>query len=442
MFRWILLALQNYFPSPFIFAIVLTLAAIIGALVCTGLSLVVVLDKWGESLFLLLKFSMQMLLLLATGIALAQAPLIKKTFNALAEKINTPKMAIWTISFVSLCCCWLSWGFGLVVGAVLSKVLGRKVKGVDYPLLVASAYSGFLIWHGGLSGSIPLKVATNDGDLSKLSGGVLHAPVPLSHTIFSSYNLVMVALLLLGLPLINVLMHPKNPTLIDPATLQEEPHKPARIECFAHRLEHSPFLGSFLGFLGVVYLGIYFANKGFALNLNTLILLFLFLGLCAHASPHKYYATIEQGLKSTTGIVLLFPFYAGIIGVMGLKGANGISFANTLADAFSKITTHDNFALLSYLSAGLLNIFIPSGGGQFAVQGPVLLPSGAALGVDPAVTCMAIAWGDAWTNMIQPFFALPLLGIARLDVRHIVGYLLVAFVYAGVVSAGCLYFLT
>lgn len=437
-----LLVLQNYFPSPFIFAIALTLVAIIGAFLSTGLGFFVVLGKWGESLFLLLKFSMQMLLLLATGIALARAPLVNKCFNALADKIHTPKMAIWTISFVSLCCCWLSWGFGLVVGAVLSRVLGRKVQGVDYPLLVASAYSGFLIWHGGLSGSIPLKVATNDGDLGKLSGGVLSQPIPLSHTIFSSYNLAMVGLLLLGLPLINALMHPKIPTPMDPANLKDTPPKPTRIECFAHRLEHSPLLGSFLGLLGVAYLGIYFLNKGFALNLNTLILLFLFLGLCAHASPHQYYATMEQDLKSTTGIVLLFPFYAGIIGVMGLKGVNGVSFANVLADAFSKIATHDNFALLSYLSAGLLNIFIPSGGGQFAVQGPVLLPSGAALGVDPAVTCMAIAWGDAWTNMIQPFFALPLLGIASLDVRHIVGYLLVAFVYAGAVSAGCLYFLT
>ncbi|BCZ16791.1 Short-chain fatty acids transporter AtoE [Helicobacter sp. NHP19-003] len=441
MIRWLVVLLQNYFPSPFIFAILLTAIAIVGAVVTTGLGVASILGKWGESLFLLLKFSMQMLLLLATGIALAQSNGVKQFFNTLASRVKTPKMAVWTITFISLICCWLSWGFGLVVGAVLSKVLARQVKGVDYPLLVASAYSGFLIWHGGLSGSIPLKIATNDGDLGKLSGGVITTPIPLSHTLFTPLNLSMVGLLLAGLPLINMLLHPKNPTTIDSSVLKEDPSPTSSLDCFANRLDNSQILGSFLGFLGIIYLAITFIYKGFTLNLNTLILIFLFLGLLAHRSPQKYFKTMEQDLKSTTGIVLLFPLYAGIIGVMGLKNADGISFATTLANLFSHIASKDNFALLSYLSAGVLNIFIPSGGGQFAVQGPVLIPSGVALGVNPAVTSMAIAWGDAWTNMIQPFFALPLLGIVGLDARSIIGYLLVGFAYAGAVSMGCLYFL-
>ncbi|MFC3847518.1 short-chain fatty acid transporter [Helicobacter baculiformis] len=425
------------------FAIVLTLLTISCAVGIVGVGIEQVLNQWGESLFLLLKFSMQMLLLLATGIALAQSTPIKKIFYTLASQVKTPKMAIFVITLIALLGCYVSWGFGLIVGAVFSRVLAQRVKGVDYPLLVASAYSGFLIWHGGLSGSIPLKIATADGDLGKLSGGVLNSPIPLSQTLFAPFNLAMIGLLLVGLPLINMLLHPKNPTAIDPKLLVQPPQEiiPEKESCFAYRLDNSKYLGSLLGVLGLIYLGIYFAH-GASLNLNSLILVFLFLGLLLHASPQAYLKTMEADIRSVTGIVLLFPFYAGIIGVMGLKNADGISFASLLADAFARFATKDTFPVLSYLSAGLLNIFIPSGGGQFAVQGPVLIPSGVALGVSPAVTSMSIAWGDAWTNMIQPFFALPLLGIAGLDARSILGYCLVGFMYAGAVSMLCLYFFT
>ncbi|WP_121021506.1 short-chain fatty acid transporter [Helicobacter vulpis] len=440
--RSFVLFLQNYAPSPFIFAIALTLVAMLCTYGVVGVGVEQILSQWGQSLFLLLKFSMQMLLLLATGIALAQSSPIKKLFYALASLVKTPRGAIYTITLVALVGCYVSWGFGLIVGAVFSRVLAQKIKGVDYPLLVASAYSGFLIWHGGLSGSIPLKIATADGDLGKLSGGVITSPIPLSQTLFAPFNLAIVGFLLVGLPLINMYLHPKNPTPIDPALLKP-PHQsdPSPTPNFAYRLDHNKYLGWLLGGLGLIYLGGYFAH-GASLNLNSLILIFLFLGLLLHASPQKYLKTMENDMKSVTGIVLLFPFYAGIIGVMGLKNAQGVSFASLLADSFASFATKDTFALFSYLSAGLLNLFIPSGGGQFAVQGPVLIPSGVALGVSPALTSMSIAWGDAWTNMIQPFFALPLLGIARLDARAILGYCLVGFVYAGVVSMLCLYFFT
>ncbi|WP_120945651.1 TIGR00366 family protein [Helicobacter labacensis] len=440
--RSLVLFLQNYAPSPFIFAIALTLVAMVCVVGVVGVGVEAVLSQWGQSLFLLLKFSMQMLLLLATGIALAQSSPVKKLFYALASYVKTPKMALFSITLASLLGCYVSWGFGLVVGAVFSRVLAQRIKGVDYPLLVASAYSGFLIWHGGLSGSIPLKIATADGDLGKLSGGVLTSPIPLSQTLFAPFNLAIVGLLLVGLPLINMLLHPKNPTPIDPALLANPPQEiTPQHSTFAYRLDHNKYLGWLLGGLGLIYLGGYFAH-GASLNLNSLILIFLFLGLLLHASPQKYLKTMENDMKSVTGIVLLFPFYAGIIGVMGLKNAQGVSFASLLADAFARFATKETFPVLSYLSAGLLNLFIPSGGGQFAVQGPVLIPSGVALGVSPALTSMSIAWGDAWTNMIQPFFALPLLGIARLEARSILGYCLVGFVYAGVVSMLCLYFLT
>jgi len=114
-------------------------------------------------------------------------------------------------------------------------------------------------------------------------------------------------------------------------------------------------------------------------------------------------------------------------------GPSGTSLAGVISTFFVGISTEITFPLFTFLSAGIVNIFIPSGGGQWAVQGPIMMPAGLKLGVDPAVTGMAIAWGDAWTNMIQPFWALPALGIAGLSARDIMGYCVITLLFTGVV---------
>ncbi|MEN2750546.1 TIGR00366 family protein [Psychrobacter sp. FBL11] len=427
---------NRYLPSPFVFSIILTLIAFAVGLAVTGQSMIAMAGHWGNGLWSLHSFAMQMALILVTGYAFASAPFIQRLLDNIASRIHSPSTAIIVSTLVGLVGSWINWGFGLIIGAIFAKSLAKKVANVDYPLLVAAAYSGFVIWHGGFSGSIPLTLSSGGDTLLTLSGNVMTEAVPLSQTIFAGYNLLIVCLLVVILPLLNRFMHPKNPTVIDPKLIKKEAYVSPRRDTPAQILDDSRIVAIVLLALALMYYISEFSSNGFNLGLNIVIGLFLFVGLLSHGTLERYYRAVNSGIGGITGIVLLFPFYGGIMGIMTGANANGISISTQVTEFFVNSASADSFPIFAFLSAGLVNVFVPSGGGQFAVQGPVMIPAGVELGVNPAVTAMAVAWGDAWTNMIQPFWALPLLGIAGLDARAIMGYCLIVLAVSGAIIMG------
>ena len=433
--------IQRYLPSPFVFAIILSLIVLAASMLVTGQGLPSMARLWGTGLGCRRPFALQRALFLVPGPALASAPAIHRLLGRLARVARTPGRAVVLVTLIALAGSWINWGFGLVIGAVFARALAREVKGVDYPLLVAAAYSGFLIWHGGLSGSVPLSLASGGADLERMTGGVVTSAIGVGDTLFTTLNLSIIALLVIGLPILNWAMHPAAPKVADPALLQDPEHQPLPRETIAQRMDDSRILNLIVIALAAIYFGYYFTENGFALTLNIVIGLFLFVGLALHGSPERYMRAVQDGIGGISGIVIQFPFYAGIMGMMVGANADGLSLGKQVTDTFIAWSSADTFPVLAFLSAGLVNVFVPSGGGQWAVQGPIMLPAGEALGVTPAVTAMAIAWGDAWTNMIQPFWALPILGIVGLGARDIMGYCLLILVYSGLVISGCFYFL-
>jgi short-chain fatty acids transporter len=390
----------------------------------------------------LLSFSMQMALVLVLGSAMANSPPMKKILRALASIPKTAGQAIVLTTVISLLACWLNWGFGLIVGAILAKEISKTGLKVDYPLIIAAAYSGFLIWHGGFSGSIPLGIATAPaaGQAIANTGGILKEAVSTNSTIFAWWNLLICLGLFIFLPIINVAMHPKGDAvqLIDPSLLKEEPEEEIKITTPAEKIENSRILQWITIILAVVYLVRRMSAKNFSLDLNIVNLIFLTLGLIFYGRPILYVRAIAKAAKEAGPILLQFPFYAGIQGLMvgataAAAGGTGLSLAGVISNAFVSVSTQITFPLFTFLSAGIVNFFIPSGGGQWSVQGPIMMPAGQALGVSPALTAMSIAWGDAWTNMIQPFWALPALGVAGLGARNIMGYCLMALLISGVI---------
>ncbi|MBQ2133321.1 MAG: TIGR00366 family protein, partial [Bacteroidales bacterium] len=208
----------------------------------------------------------------------------------------------------------------------------------------------------------------------------------------------------------------------------------------SEKLNNSAILSGIIAVMGLGYLAIRIFVKGGSLDLNNVIMLFLFLGIVLHKTPIKYVKAVGNSASAAAGILLQFPFYAGIMGIMTSASAEGVSLAGQISEACVAISNKTTFPMLSFLSAGIVNVFVPSGGGQWAVQAPIMLPAGVQLGVDPSVTGMAIAYGDAWTNLIQPFWALPALAIAKLDAKDIMGYCLIdLFVVAFIVVMGFLF---
>jgi short-chain fatty acids transporter len=315
---------------------------------------------------------------------------------------------------------------------LLDKLLAQCQ--VDYRLLIASAYSGFLLWHGGISGSVPLTIATENHFSQDLIG-----IIPTSETIFSSFNLFIVIALLIVLPLLNrfMLKGIDNKVSIDPTLLEEKTEvEQTTVQTPAERLENSMWVSMLIGLLGLWFVVYYFVTSGFNLNLNIVNFTFLFLGILLHKTPRRFLNSVLDAVKGAGGIIIQFPFYAGIIGMMVSSG-----LAEKMSLWFVSISNEFTFPLFTFISAGIVNFFVPSGGGQWAVQAPVMLPAGLELGVDTAKTAMAVAWGDAWTNMIQPFWALPALAIAGLKARDIMGFCIMAMLVSGVViSIGLLFF--
>ena len=414
---------ERYLPDPFIFVIMLTIITLGIANLATPATTLEVITSWGSGFWNLLSFAMQMLLVLVTGYMLASTSLISKLLTKLATLANTAPKAIILVTFISLLASWLNWGFGLVIGALFAKAIAKQTR-VDYRLLVASAYSGFVVWHGGLAGSVPLTIAS-EGHFSQATMGIIGT----EQTLFAGFNIAILIGLFIIMPLVNRYMLPseKDSVYIDPSLLKNTLADKVTITRPAQHLEQSKLLGMGIGLIGLAYLGYYFFIAGGGLNLNSVIALFLFLAITLHQTPHNLLNSLQQAIPSGAGIVIQFPFYAGIMAVMVDTG-----LAQQISQGFIAIADADSLPFYSFISAGLVNMFVPSGGGQWAVQAPIVIPAAQELGADIARVAMAVAWGDAWTNLIQPFWALPVLAIAGLKAKDIMGFCVVQLIITGV----------
>ncbi len=429
---------RRWVPEPFLLALLLTVVVFaLGAwrLLATGGSPAVLVPGWveGFSSRPLLAFALQMCLVLVTGHALATSPPVQRVVVWFSRRAPTAASASALVAFVSCLSAVAHWGLGAIVGAFLAREMGRYAKRVGrpvhYPLLGAAAYSGFAVWHGGFSGSAPLKVAEQGHFVEALTG-----VLPVSETLFSPLNLIVTGTLVLLLPVLFYVLTPSDPAQLIP--LSEEPVDVPK-EVAPDRaqgsgvvgwLQHSKWVGGVFGLTGFLFVFDAWMFGPLSLDLDLVNLLFLFIGLSLQGSVVAYAKAVTDGAKGAGGIVLQFPFYFGILGVM--KAAGMIAW---LSDGLVSIATQTSFPALAFLSAGVVNLFVPSGGGQWAVQGEVLMTAAHDLGVDPATAVMAFSYGDAWTNMLQPFWALPLLGIMRLEAKDIVGYTAIAFLVIGIV---------
>ncbi|MBB6284963.1 short-chain fatty acid transporter [Geobacillus subterraneus] len=425
---------ERWLPDSFVFAVVLTFVTFLGGLLINGKSPIEMITYWGDGLWGLLAFTAQVITTFVMSYALALTKPVSQLLEKIAGKCHSPNSAILLVTFTSLAASFISWAFGLVVAGIIAKLVAKKVRDVDYRVLVAAGYSGFVIWQGGLSSSAALFVATK-GHVFEDQIGV----IPTSETIFSAVNMAIILVVFFTLPFIMKLIHPakkENRFLIDPNLLEDSIDEPQEQSNFINdKIEKSRLITVAAGILGLIYLVIHFSKNGFSLDLNTVNLMFLTLALLLFGNVRELGIGLVKSSNSVSQIILQYPFYAGIMGMMSSSG-----LAQWLSDVFTKFSTSETLPLFTFWSAGFLNLFIPSGGGQWVVQAPIALPAALEMGVDPAKMVMAVAWGE-WSNMIQPFWAIPLLAIAGLRIRDIMGFTTITFLYVGIVASVFLYVL-
>ncbi|HET8567612.1 MAG TPA: TIGR00366 family protein [Candidatus Limnocylindria bacterium] len=424
----------RWVPDAFVIAVILSVIVFVLTLVFTGKGVDVVVKAWGQGFWVLLEFAMQMSLIILTGYVVATSPPFKRFLNWLAGLVHTPTSAIALMAFVSMALSLFNWGLSIVGSATFSRYMVRKNPAVDYRLLIASAYLGLgATWHGGLSASAPLLIATPNHAFVQQWG-----VIDIGKTIFHPFNIVLVIVSVVLLTIVAPLLHPRREDTVTVTPEQvppEEPEvaRPAQLTP-GQWLEHAPIINVVFGVAGLAYLVLYFTDPRTSfpagVTLNTVNFFFLTLGILLHWTPASLLRAAQEGGTFIWGVVLQFPLYAGMFGMI-----RGTGFDQQIAQWFTSIATAQTYPVIVYWYSGILNYFVPSGGSKFAIEAPYIAEAAKSLGVPLNVTAIAYAWGDMATDLIQPFWAIPLLGIARLGFRDIMGFLLVMFlIYVVVLS--------
>ena len=435
---------RRWLPDPFVFALLLTLATGATAMVWVDATPLEVITGWYDGFWILLEFGMQMVLILATGYAIALSTPVKRLIDRLAATIASPGQVYLVVLVAGGLLVLVSWGW-VVLTAVLARELASRIRGIDYPYLIACTYLSSNAWVVGLSSSIPLLLNTPGNFL--IESGMLPGTIPVSQTLGSPLNLAVAAVYLVVSPAVMWLMRPRS-AVIELAELRTDPddaNRPSvadeadtmRLEepALSDRLNASVLLQGVVAFLGLGYVVVHFATNGFDLNLNLMIFIFLMLGLLLHRTPIRYVVAMGRACSNISGIVFQYPFYAGIMGIMLATG-----LGKAVALWMASVATLETIPLVAYVMGGVVNFSIPSAGGEWAVLGPPLVEAvreltGAAGPADiqghVARVAMAVAYGETLTNLLQPFFllaVLPVMGAGvKIQARDLMGYVLVPF---------------
>ena len=415
-------------PAPFTIAVILTFITFLLALFITksdnqSSHFINILIYWEKGIWNpdLLVFAMQMMLMLVLGHTLA---LTKPVHNLITKATlyctNTSKAAA-TVTLLTIIVSLFNWGLGLIFGAIFARKVGehfsKEGKKINYPLIGAAGYSGLMVWHGGISGSAPIKIAEAGHFLENKIGVISQG-----ETIFSTMNIAVSFSLIILLPLLMYWIGKRNPGKIIKLQIKEE-EKIIKAKGAEH-LDHSNILAYIFGGMIVtisIYNFIFQSNyMSFSfLTPNYINLLLLGLAIIMHKSFYNFLNAVDKAISGASGILIQFPIYFGIMGIMNHSG-----MVDIMSELFVNISNKTTLPIFTFISGAIVNIFVPSGGGQWAVQGPIIVEAAIKLGVDIPKNIMALAYGDQLTNMLQPFWALPLLGITQLKAREIIPYTL------------------
>jgi short-chain fatty acids transporter len=419
---------ERYMPDPFVLAIGLTaLTAILALLIAPRGSPEIIASTWYNGIFAILGFAFQMILILATGHALAHAPVVARRLHRLVALARTPNQAVVLTFLVAAIASLLNWGFGLVVGAILARQVAREIK-VDFGWLVAAAYSGFVVWASGVSSSIALTQASHGNALNiveKLTGQL----VPLSDSVFAMFNWLPTLLVILVMPIVFIAIRPADADVVAFVPEAEAPPPAAPVSNTpARRLDRSPAGSLFLVGSGLAAIFVLWLQGKLTLDVNMVILIFLIAGIGLHGSPVAYGTAMKNAARQTGGMMLQYPFYGGIMGIM-----SGTGLADSISKAFVVVSSGHTLPFWSYICSLIITFFVPSGGGHWAVQGPFVVPAAVTLHASMAGSAMAVAMGEQVANMLQPFWALPVVAMAGIGIQRVMGYTVMTFAVTGVI---------
>lgn len=440
---------SKFLPSPFTIAVLLSIFTFFIALFFSKPEHLnyleystTILSYWEKGLWQdsLLVFAIQMMLILVLGHSLALTPFFSGLITRNVKHCNTTAKSAFLVSFFTILVAYFNWGLGLVFGAIFARKVAEYAAfnqtKINYPLIGAAGYVGLMVWHGGLSGSALAKVAEPNHLRQLLSSSGVQSDfidaipntIGYNLTVFTGLNLTVFFACLVLIPLVMYFIgNQVKSTVVNIDYIKKNQTTNIKKLIGAEKLDFSPFLSKYFGavIIGGILLKIFYFDEGgfFAFfTPNNINFMLLGLAITLHNNFNTFLSSIDEAISGASGILIQFPLYFGIMGIM-----NNTGLINDLSAIFIQYSTETTFPVFTFFSAGLVNFFVPSGGGQWAIQGPIIIEAALALNVPLNKAILALAYGDQLTNMLQPFWALPLLGITGLKAKEILPFTLILF---------------
>ncbi len=418
-------------PDAFVFALAATLVALVGAFgvdASARAAPLLLVDAWGKGFWSLIPFTLQMTMIIVTGYVLASSPPVHRGIRWLAARPQTAKGAVLLVAVASMLSSLLNWGFSLIFSALLAREVARRMPRADYPALAAAGFLGLgTVWAQGLSGSAALQMASPSSMPEKLKA-IAGGGIPLTETIFRWQSLACVGIEIVVVGLVMWLMAPsegRGRSATDLGVdLTPAPERPAAPRTPGERLEHSRMLLVPVALLGFAYLIRTVATKATsvagaanALDFNTINLFFLMAGALLHGTPASLMRAVKDATPAAWGVLLQFPFYGGIFGLM-----TETALSRTIADVSVSAANPTAYPAMIVAYSAFLGMFVPSGGSKWVIEAPYVLDAARQLGVSEGWMVVNYDLGEAIANLLQPFWMLPVLALLGLKARDIMGY--------------------
>jgi short-chain fatty acids transporter len=425
---------EKWMPDAFGFVLVGTLIIFLLGL-ATGEAPSQMVDSWGKGFWSLIAFTLQMAMIIVGGYAVATSRLMGRLISRMANIPKTPRTAMVFTAFVSMLTSYLNWAFSLIFTAIMAKEIARKVPRTDYRALSAMSFIGLgTVWAQGLSGSAALQVANRVSSPEAIqtiiaAGRGGEGIIPLSKTIFLWQSFVCVLILMVVVLIVAWFMAPSPENSVSAkdlgvdleATDKEIMADNAGSSRPGDFIERSPLITLLVFFVGVAYLVRYFWSAPGSLfdrlDLNTINMILLLTALLLHWRPYRMAQAIKEGSPSAAGVLLQYPLYGGIFGMIVYTG-----LSERIADWLVSVANATFYpAMISFYSF-VMGIFVPSGGSKWVIEAPYVIGAANKLLVNQGWMVVVYDLGEASANLVQPFWMIPTLAILGLKARDIMGY--------------------
>ena len=419
---------QRWIPDSWVVCMILTVMAGLLAISAAGATLNETVLAWGGGMWALLELAMQFTIAMIAAHACVSSRPAHRVLDWLASRPNPdrPVQAVVLLGVYSIVIAYFNWAASVVASALFVPFIARRNPKSDVRLMIAAAYLGIgTVWHGGLSGSAPLLMATPGNPFLEPASGepLIDRLLPVTETIFLPFNLVYLLIASVVSVFMVWILHPRQ----NPRTFTDE-QLDAIMPTMPDEIEPTTPAGALEGFRGWTFLAVILigyplghsiATRGFgeSWTINAYNAVFLMGALLLQGRPSNLVRAFANGARTASGVILQFPFYAGIFGVI-----NSTGLGNWLGEVFVAVATTDTYPLIVYLYSGVMNVFVPSGGSKWIIEAPYLLPVAKELGVSATTTLLAYSYGDSTTNLIQPFWAIPILTVTRMKFGDVLGY--------------------